>query len=90
MDEWRADKETHAGAEAMRFARGHLPLVNLWYAKTALDHAGLQAAQEAMSPGYLARIQSKARKDWGQEYWWTPGGEFAPERAPSFADIAGQ
>ncbi|KAF7958200.1 hypothetical protein AWV80_01125 [Cupriavidus sp. UYMU48A] len=26
-------KDTHAGAEALRFARGHLPYVNLWYAK---------------------------------------------------------
>jgi hypothetical protein len=89
FDEMRAGKQTHAGAEAMRFARSHLPLVNLWYAKTALDQAGLHAAQEAMSPGYLSRIQNKARKDWGQDYWWSPGGDFAPERAPSFEAMAG-
>jgi hypothetical protein len=89
FDERRAGKQTHAGAEAMRFARSHLPLVNLWYAKTALDQAGLHAAQEAMSPGYLSRIQNKARKDWRQDYWWSPGGDFAPERAPSFEAMAG-
>jgi hypothetical protein len=88
VDEALAGKDTHAGAEAMRFARGHLPLVNLWYAKTALDHAGLHALQENLSPGYLARVQSKARKDWGQDYWWSPG-TGGPDRAPSFAEMAG-
>lgn len=89
LDELRAGKNTQAGAEALRFTRGHLPLVNLWYARTALDHAGLQSFQESLSPGYLARIKNKARKDWNQEFWWRPG-ETLPERGPSFADIAGQ
>lgn len=89
LDEWRAGKPTHAGAEAVRFARSHLPLVNLWYAKAALDHAGLYALQENMSPGYLARIQNKARKDYGQEYWWRPQ-DSAPMRGPSFEQLAGR
>lgn len=88
-DEYLAGKDTHAGAESIRFARAHLPLVNLWYAKTALDHMGLQALQEAMSPGYLSRVRNKARKDWGQDYWWAPG-QGAPERGPSFEAIAGE
>jgi hypothetical protein len=81
-------KNTHAGAEAMRFVRSHAPLVNLWYAKAALDHAGLQAMQEAASPGYLSRIKNKARKDWRQEYWWEPG-TGTPDRAPDLAAVAG-
>lgn len=89
VDEYIAGKPTHAGAEALRFARSHVPLVNLWYAKAALDNAGLHALQENLSPGYLSRIQNKARKDWKQEYWWKPGGDFAPERAPSFEQLAG-
>ena len=89
IDEKLAGKDTHIGAEAVRFARGHVPLVNLWYAKAALDHAGMHALQENLSPGYLSRIQQKARKDWGQGYWWQPG-TGAPDRAPSFADIAGR
>jgi len=90
VDEALAGKPTHAGAEALRFARGHAPLVNLWYGKAALDHAGLHALQESMSPGYLARIRAKARHDWGgQDYWWPPGTGL-PDRAPSFADLAGR
>lgn len=88
IDEYIAGKDTHFGAEALRFARGHLPLVNLWYAKTALDHMGLFALQESMSPGYLSRVQNKARHDWNQEYWWRPG-EDSPSRAPSFAEMVG-
>ena len=89
VDELMAGKDTHAGAESLRFARGHLPLVNLWYAKAALDHAGLHALQENLSPGYLNRMQQRARKDWQQEWWWEPG-TGGPERAPSFEEIAGQ
>lgn len=84
-----AGKETHAGAEALRTARGHLPYVNLWYAKAALDHAGLHALQENLSPGYLGKMQRRANKDWNQDYWWTPG-TGGPERAPDFEAIGGK
>jgi hypothetical protein len=88
-DEALAGKQTHVGAEAFRFARGHAPLVNLWYAKVALDHAGLHAIQENLSPGYLARIQNKAEKEWDQEYWWAPGTGL-PSRAPDLSAAGGQ
>lgn len=87
LDEWRAGKDTHADAEGLRFARSHLPLVNLWYSKAALDHMGLYALQENLSPGYLGRIQGKARKDWGQDYWLDP--DTGDMRAPDFSAIAG-
>jgi hypothetical protein len=89
IDEALAGKNTHAGAEATRFVRSHAPLVNLWYAKAALDHAGLHAMQEAMSPGYLARIKNKQRKDWGGDYWWAPGASFDEMRAPDLEAVTG-
>ncbi|AZY52834.1 hypothetical protein [Bordetella avium] len=82
-------KTTYAGAEALRFARGHMPFVNLWYAKSAIDHAGLQDLQEMLSPGYLARMRQTAMKEWGQDYWWRPG-QGAPARAPDFGNITGR
>jgi hypothetical protein len=88
FDQNQAGKDMHLGAESLRFARGHLPLVNLWYAKAALDHMGLYALQENLSPGYLGRIEGKARKDWGQNYWWDPRSDEA--RAPDFSAVAGQ
>lgn len=88
-DEALAGKDTHIGAESFRFARGHLPLVSLWYARAALDHAGLQAMQEAMSPGYLSRVRNKQRKDWGGSWWWEPGASFDEMRAPDWQAVAG-
>lgn len=89
LDEAAAGKDTHAGAEAIRFARGHAPLINLWYAKAAVDHAALNSLQENLSPGYLARVRNRAQKDWQQEFWWQPG-DALPDRAPDLGVIAGQ
>lgn len=89
IDEKLAGKDTHIGAEALRFARGHAPLVSLWYGKAALDHAGLHALQENLSPGYLSRIQSRARRDWDQEYFLPPGASFDDMRAPDFSAAFG-
>jgi hypothetical protein len=87
VDEAIAGKDTHAAAESLRFARSHAPLVNLWYGKAALDHAGLHALQENLSPGYLARMEKRARKEWDQGYWWAPGAGL-PERAPDLSEAA--
>lgn len=81
-------KETHAGAETLRFAKSHLPFINLWYAKAAIDHAVLQDAQEFLSPGYLSRMQDTARKDWNQAYYWRPGEE-RPDRLPDISKAFG-
>lgn len=82
-------KDTHAGAEALRFARAHMPGVNLWYLKAAFDHAGLQSLQESLSPGYLSKMKSRAQKDWRQDYWWNPG-TGTPDRAPNLGAAFGE
>lgn len=83
-----AGKDTHAGAETIRALRSHAPLVNLWYAKTAIDQAALHAMQEAASPGYLARVRQRAQKDWGTDWWAPPGG--GVQRAPDLGKAVGQ
>ncbi|CAM5183746.1 hypothetical protein CDEF62S_04667 [Castellaniella defragrans] len=82
-------ERTHAGAEAVRFARSHMPFVNLWYAKAAIDHAVLHDLQEMMSPGYLARMRQNAARDWGQSFWWQPG-QTMPRRAPDLTKALGR
>jgi hypothetical protein len=82
-------QNTNAGAEAIRFAKSNLPLANLWYTKAALDHLVVHNLQELMSPGYLASMQSKMRRQFGETYWWKPG-EVAPERGPDMGRVAGQ
>lgn len=90
-------KDTHAGAEAFRWVRGHLPFVNMWYAKLAIDQAMLNQLQEALSPGYLSKVRARAEKEWGASWWWAPqdsgllGGDAAgPERAPDIAAAIGE
>jgi hypothetical protein len=81
-------KDTDFGAEAVRFTRANLPFVNLWYVRTVLDRAVLHDLQETLNPGYLSRMKQRARKDWGQEFYWQPG-ELAPDRGPDFGNIIG-
>ena len=85
IDEYMAGKDTHAGAEAVRFARSNLPYVNLWYTRAAVDHAFMHNLQENLSPGYLSRMQQRARREYGQEYWWRPGASFDEARPPDLA-----
>ena len=89
VDEAINGKDTHAGAEALNFAKGHAPLVNIWYGKAALDHLLLHSVQENLSPGYLDRMRKRAAKDWEQDYWWEPG-EAVPDRAPDLSAVGGE
>ncbi len=87
---WEAakGKDTHAAGEAIRWGNSQLPYVSLWQARGAWEHWVLHNAQEAVNPGYLARMRSRAMKDWNQDYYWTPG-EALPHRAPDMSQAIG-
>lgn len=82
-------KDTHAGAEAVRFVKGNTPGANLWYAKGALDHLIFHQLQEYFSPGYLRKMKQRSEREFGQKYWWEPG-EPVPDRAPDLTAMAGE
>jgi hypothetical protein len=82
-------KDTHAGAEFVRWLRGHTPAVNLWYWRLAVGDQLFHNVQEAINPGYLSRVQQRAQKEWGQQYWLMPGADMEP-RAPDFGAAIGQ
>lgn len=88
---WEAakGKDTHFGAEALRWLNSQAPGVSLWQIRGAWDHWFLHNMQENLNPGYLSRMRSRAMQDWGQDFWWQPG-EFAPERAPDFSNVMGE
>lgn len=75
-------------ADALRFAKGNTPFINLWYARAAIDHLVLHDLQEQVSPGYLRKMRKRSQNEWGQDYWWEPG-ENLPDRAPSAAAAVG-
>ena len=89
IDKALEGKTTHTAAETLKLARSNAPLVNLWYTKAAIDHAGMHALQENLSPGYLARMKQRAAKEWWQGYWWAPGSG-GPDRAPDVGKAVGQ
>lgn len=62
-------EDTHFAAEALKMVQRNTPLINLWYTRAILDRLVFQQMQEYLSPGYLARMRERARKDTGQEYW---------------------
>lgn len=88
LQQYLKGEETDAGAEATRFTKGMLPGTSLWYAKGAFDHMIVHNLQEFLSPGYLQRMQERTRRDFGQEFWWQPGGAL-PDSAPDMAQITG-
>lgn len=89
-DEGKADEaRANVGAEALRFAKGNTPFINLWYLRGATDHMVFHDLQEQLSPGYLRRMRRRAQKEWNQDYWWEPG-EAVPDRAPNVAAAAGE
>lgn len=81
-------KDTKAAAELLRFGRQNLPFLNLWYLKSAIDHAGFNELQEWASPGYLSRQRAAASKDWGSTYWWEPE-QTGPARLPNLSSAVG-
>ena len=81
-------QETHLAAQTLQDAKGFIPGNNIWYTKAALDHLIWQRVMEALSPGYLSNIRSRTAKEYGQDWWWTPG-EVAPERAPNLGAAIG-
>jgi len=53
--------------------------------------------QEALSPGYLAKMQARAQRDWDSTWWWEPsdtglvtGDMTAPERGPALERAIGE
>jgi hypothetical protein len=81
-----AGEETDAGAEAVRFARGNLPFVNLPYTRGLADRAIFNELQDLIDPGAVDRLRERQEDRQGTQYWWDPSdnplqGE-GPERAP--------
>lgn len=81
-------KDTHAGAELLKFAKGVTPGANLWYLKAATNHLIFNQLQELVSPGYLSRVKSRAQREFGTTEWWDSR-EAVPGRAPNMAAAVG-
>lgn len=65
-------KRTDEAANLIRFARGNIPGLNMWYTQAAMDHVLWNSMQDAASPGYLSRMQNRAYTQRGTSYYWDP------------------
>lgn len=81
-------KQTHLAAQTFQDLKGWVPGGNVWYAKAALDHLIWQRVMDYLSPGYLSSIRQKTAKEYGQDWWWSPG-EVSPARAPALERAVG-
>jgi hypothetical protein len=79
-------ERTDEGAKLIRFAKGEIPFLNMWYTQAAMDHILWNEMQEAASPGYLERMQAKAQNERGTSYYWDPH-DSTPQSKPDFGKL---
>jgi hypothetical protein len=92
VQEFIRGDDTNLAGDLVQFARGYTPGGSLWYARLAFEREVLDQLQLMADPkarSKFRRRMSKRRKDYGQEYWWRPGGT-APKRAPKISASIGE
>ena len=59
-------------SQGVDFAKRNGPMVNLWYARAAMDYLFLYSLQEQVNPGYLHRYETQLTKDQGVKFLARP------------------
>lgn len=83
-----AGDDSNIGRELVRFARGNTPGSSLWYTRLATDRLIWDQMQDMMDPdsaGYFRRMQRRAEREFGQDYWWAPG-DMTPDGVPDLSN----
>jgi hypothetical protein len=77
------------GRALARYIRNYTPGSTLWYARLGADRLlwdNLQRMLDRNPDAAFRRLEQRARKDYGQGFWWRPGAT-APRRAPDFSEV---
>lgn len=85
-------KDTHIGRETTRFIGRYLPGNSIWYSRLAFERLVLDQTQQMVDPEAgmaFNRIESVARREYGQRYWWRPGKPL-PSRPPDLGATRGK
>lgn len=67
--------ETKFFADLYQMAERNIPMAKLWYTRLFLERFMLDHVESAIDPKYktrMRRIESKMKKEKGQEFWWKP------------------
>jgi hypothetical protein len=96
----RGDKQDLAG-NAIRQVSANVPYANMWYTSAAFNRLIWGQLQELANPGYLDRMQERARRARDADWWWDPHDPlpqsppnlsseriFNPDKVPSIEDMA--
>lgn len=85
-------EEMNLTSDMIRFAGSYAPGIQLWYSRLAFERHVIDQLEQLADPAAAnrryRRIQQRARRDVGQEYWWRQG-DRTPDRAPDLANILG-
>lgn len=76
---WGGDDGKAAGSWAAKtFSTGlsHVPFINLFYTRMALDYAIIYRLQEEVSPGHLERMEKRLSEERNQEFFLPPSEMF--------------
>lgn len=70
-------------ADVFKVGSREIPGINLWYSRLVVERMMLDQVEKMIDPKYdsrMRRLEKKALKDYGQEYWWRRG-QTLPEAA---------
>ena len=89
IDSDQAEKKWSRQIDAhVRDVKGLMP-TNLWYTRALTDRLIYNQIGETLRPGYAERMQDRAKKTFGAEYFWNPG-DVSDIRAPEIGgEISG-
>lgn len=68
----RAREGEDVAPQLVRLATSNVPFANLVWTDLALDYFVLWQVQEALSPGYLQRMERRVAQETGQQFWLKP------------------
>lgn len=78
-------EKTNFGRQLSSAISRYTPGSSIWYVRAAWERALMDNLQRMLDPEAEASFRRKIqniRRDYKQEYWWKPGGGFAPQRGP--------
>lgn len=83
--------DTNFASEAIRFTQRYTPGSSLWYGRMIMDRAIFSQLRQMADPRaaqQMRRMEEKARKDYGQGFFWRPS-QSSPDSGPDMGAAFG-
>lgn len=65
-------QQEDAGGQLFKLIKSNTPFANVLYTRPLIDYLITWRMQELSSPGYLSRMENRAERDRGVEFWYKP------------------